>query len=235
MQDTVATTMTSRRVSRALVAEWRSRSTSSLMEESFSMKVSVCGDVRLRLVVVVVGDEVLHRVVGQQFPEFVGELGGEGLVLHHHQGGPLDLLDQPGGGGALAGTGGAEQDNVLFAVPDALGQFGDGRRLVTGGLELADDFKRCYDTVDLLGKAHASNLQPGTDSQARIRYRRTGPSTPVRCVPGSVRNRTTAAPTRAPAAHRSIGACHVREPGFLGRGVGSGAGGQRHAVRQGGA
>jgi hypothetical protein len=43
MQDTVATTMTSRRVSRALVAECRSRSTSSLMDESFSMKVSVCG------------------------------------------------------------------------------------------------------------------------------------------------------------------------------------------------
>ena len=43
MQETVATTITSRRVSRAFVAEWRSRSTSSLMEESFSMKVSVCG------------------------------------------------------------------------------------------------------------------------------------------------------------------------------------------------
>ena len=37
MQDTVETTMTSRRVSSELVAEWRSRSTSSLMEESFSM------------------------------------------------------------------------------------------------------------------------------------------------------------------------------------------------------
>ena len=37
MQDTEATTITSRRVSRLLVAEWRSRSTSSLTEESFSM------------------------------------------------------------------------------------------------------------------------------------------------------------------------------------------------------
>ena len=37
MQDTLATTMTSRRVSRLFVAEWRSRSTSSLIEESFSM------------------------------------------------------------------------------------------------------------------------------------------------------------------------------------------------------
>ena len=37
MQDTVLTTMTSRRVSRLLVALCRSRSTSSLIEESFSM------------------------------------------------------------------------------------------------------------------------------------------------------------------------------------------------------
>ncbi len=37
MHDTVATTTTSRRVSSAFVAEWRSRSTSSLTELSFSM------------------------------------------------------------------------------------------------------------------------------------------------------------------------------------------------------
>ncbi len=43
MQDTVETTTVSRRVSRALVAECRNRSTSSLIEESFSMKVSVWG------------------------------------------------------------------------------------------------------------------------------------------------------------------------------------------------
>ena len=43
MHDTDATTMTSRRVSRAAVAEWRSRSISSLIEESFSMYVSLDG------------------------------------------------------------------------------------------------------------------------------------------------------------------------------------------------
>ena len=57
-------------------------------------------DVRLGLVVVVVGDEVLDRVVRQQLAELVGQLGGEGLVRRHHQGGALQLLDQPGGGRA---------------------------------------------------------------------------------------------------------------------------------------
>ena len=37
MHDTEATTMTSRRVSSAEVAAWRSRSISSLTDESFSM------------------------------------------------------------------------------------------------------------------------------------------------------------------------------------------------------
>jgi hypothetical protein len=37
MQETDATITTSRRASRAAVAEWRSRSISSLIEESFSM------------------------------------------------------------------------------------------------------------------------------------------------------------------------------------------------------
>ena len=37
MQETEATTTTSRRVSSEFVELWRSRSTSSLMEESFSM------------------------------------------------------------------------------------------------------------------------------------------------------------------------------------------------------
>ena len=43
MQLTVETTTTSRRVSSAFVAECRRRSTSSLIDESFSMNVSVCG------------------------------------------------------------------------------------------------------------------------------------------------------------------------------------------------
>ncbi len=53
-------------------------------------------DVRLRLVVVVVGDEVLDRVVREQFSKLVGQLGGQRLVRRHHQRRALHLLDQPG-------------------------------------------------------------------------------------------------------------------------------------------
>jgi len=43
MQETVETTTTSRRLSREFVVEWRRRSTSALIDESFSMNVSVWG------------------------------------------------------------------------------------------------------------------------------------------------------------------------------------------------
>ncbi len=43
MQDTLATTITSRRSSNALVAAWRILSISSLIDASFSMYVSVDG------------------------------------------------------------------------------------------------------------------------------------------------------------------------------------------------
>ena len=42
MHETVLTTTTSRRLSKLVVAEYLSLSTSSLIEESFSIKVSVC-------------------------------------------------------------------------------------------------------------------------------------------------------------------------------------------------
>ena len=60
------------------------------------------GDIGLRLVVVVVGDEVLHRVVGEELPELGAQLGGQGLVVGQHQGGALHCLDDLGHGIGLA-------------------------------------------------------------------------------------------------------------------------------------
>ena len=87
-------------------------------------------DVGLGLVVVVVGDEVLDRVVGEQLAQLVGELGGERLVGLHHQDRPLHLLGHPGHRGRLAGAGGAEEHDVLLAALDPLGDLRDRGRLV---------------------------------------------------------------------------------------------------------
>ncbi len=95
-------------------------------------------DVRLGLVVVVVRHEVFNRVVRQHLSQFVGQLGGQRLVGRHHQRGPLQPLDEPGGGGRLAGAGGPEQHHVALPRPDAALELVDGGRLVSGRRVRAD-------------------------------------------------------------------------------------------------
>jgi len=91
------------------------------------------GDVGFRLVVIVIGDEVLHRVVGEELPELGIELGSQGLVVRHHQRGDLELLNDIRHSEGLAGAGGAQQHLVLEALLDAFDQLADGFRLVAGG------------------------------------------------------------------------------------------------------
>jgi len=67
-------------------------------------------DVGLRLVVVVVADEVLDRVVRQQATELGAELRGEGLVGAEHQHRALQLPHRPGHDVGFAATGDAQQD-----------------------------------------------------------------------------------------------------------------------------
>ena len=99
------------------------------------------GDVGLGLVVVVVADEVFDRVIGEELAKLVGELGGQGFIGRHDEGGALDLFDEPSRGGGFTGAGGPKENDVAFAPVDALGEFGNGGGLVAGGLVVADDFE----------------------------------------------------------------------------------------------
>ena len=89
MHETEATMTTSRRVSSCEVAAWRSRSMSSFRERVLLDVEVGLRDVRLGLVVVVVRDEVLDRVAGEELAELVAELRGERLVVRDHERRPL--------------------------------------------------------------------------------------------------------------------------------------------------
>ena len=108
------------------------------------------GDIRLGLVIIIIGDEVLHRVVGEELLELGAQLGGQGLVVGQHQGGPLDGLDDLGHGEGLAGAGDAQEDLLLQSVLDPRRQGGDGLRLVAGGLVFGYDLESRHE--DLLSK-----------------------------------------------------------------------------------
>ncbi len=117
MQETEATTTTSRRVISAdVAAEPQPRDVVVPGRVLLDVEVGL-RHVRLGLVVVVVGDEVLDGVVGEELPELVAELRRERLVVRDHERGPLQLLDDPRHRRRLAGAGRAEQR--LVAVPRA--------------------------------------------------------------------------------------------------------------------
>ena len=95
-------------------------------------------DIRLGLVVVVIGDEVFDGVVGQHLSKLISQLRGERLVRRHHQGGPLQFLDKPGRGGRFPGAGGAEQYDIALPRPDPALQLLDRGGLIAGWLVFAD-------------------------------------------------------------------------------------------------
>ncbi len=91
------------------------------------------GDVGLGLVVVVVGDEILHGVLGQELAELVAELSRQRLVVGDHQGGFAHRRDEIGHGKGLAGAGHAQQCLKAISPAHALNQSRDGFGLISPG------------------------------------------------------------------------------------------------------
>ena len=93
-------------------------------------------DVRFRLVVVVVGDEILHGVAGEERLELAVQLGGQRLVGRDHEGGPAQPGDHVGQREGLAAPRDAEEHGVRLPFREELGQALDGPRLIARRLEL---------------------------------------------------------------------------------------------------
>ena len=112
-------------------------------------------DIGLGLVVVVIGDEILDRVVREEALELAIELGGQRLVGREHQRRALRRLDHLRHGEGLARAGDAEQHLVALMRVHLRHQLGDGRRLVALGLELGLDAARRTPPSDLVGPGRA--------------------------------------------------------------------------------
>ena len=103
------------------------------------------GNVRLRLVVVVVGDEILHRILRKKLPELLAQLGRQRLVVGQHQGGPLDLFDDLGHSVGLAAAGNAQQHLLAQPRLQPRRQLLNGLRLVAGGGIFRHNFEFWHD------------------------------------------------------------------------------------------
>ena len=99
-------------------------------------------DIGLGLIVIIVGDKILDRIMGEKFPELGKELRGQGLVGRQHQGRSLHPGNDLGHGKGLAAAGDAEQNLVTQPLFDAVDQLFDGPGLVSGRGEFTDKLKR---------------------------------------------------------------------------------------------
>ena len=101
-----------------------------LVDRGFLLDIGVgARDVGFRLVVVVIGDEILDRVVGKEAPELAIELRRQRLVGREDEGRALRRLDHLGHGEGLARAGDAEQH---LAAVVALARLRPGRRSPVG-------------------------------------------------------------------------------------------------------
>ena len=108
-----------------------------LVDSRVLVYVSVRGrHVRLGLVVVVVRDEIFHRIVGEEGLELGVELGGERLVVREHEGGAAMPGNHVGDREGLARTGHPFQSLELPALGKPGAERLDGLGLVAGGLEV---------------------------------------------------------------------------------------------------
>ena len=99
------------------------------------------GNVGFRLIVVIIADEVFHRIPGKKIAEFGIQLSRQGLVVSDDQGRYLDVRYDICHGEGLAGTGDPQEDLMRLGLQDAFRQFSDGLNLVALGLEGANQLK----------------------------------------------------------------------------------------------
>ena len=114
--------------------------------------------VGLGLVVVVIRDEVLDSILGEELPELIGQLRGQRFIRRHHQCGPLQLLDRPRNGCALTRTSNAEQRLEPISRFDTRRQFLNRLGLIAGRLKIRNESKRRHRRS--LRRAEA--IAPGT-------------------------------------------------------------------------
>ena len=78
-------------------------------------------DIGFRLIVVIITDEILHRVVGEKPLEFIIKLCGQGFVMGDDERGFPHLRDDVRHRERLAGAGDAQENLMflpLFELPD---------------------------------------------------------------------------------------------------------------------
>ncbi len=145
-----------------------------VVDRRFLLDVDVAGgNVRLGLVIVVIGDEVFDRVVREKRLELVIELGRQRLVVRQDERRTVQVLDDLGHRKRLARAGDAQQHLVLLAIKRAASERLDSGPLIALWLVRADEFK--VHVLVASGQCRLSGIETKIVARTyRMRFRRVG-------------------------------------------------------------
>ena len=90
--------------------------------------------IRLRLIVIIIGDKVLHRIVREKLFHLRIKLRRQRLIVSDHQRRLIELLDHIRHRKRLTGSGHSKQRLKLIPLFKSLHQLLDRLRLISGGL-----------------------------------------------------------------------------------------------------
>src|SRR5258706_10496818 len=92
-------------------------------------------DIRLRLIVIVIGNEIGDRVIREEFLELSVQLRGKSLVVRHDQRRLLQFLNDRSNRESLASACSPEQNLMFHASADAFHKSVNGFGLIAHGNE----------------------------------------------------------------------------------------------------
>ena len=102
------------------------------------------GNVRLRLIVVVIAHKIFHRVVGEKAFKFGTQLCRQGLIVGENQGRPVEPGDDVCHGEGLTGAGDPHKGDFPLPPLQSFDNPVDGLWLVAGGLVRRYKFKTIW-------------------------------------------------------------------------------------------
>ncbi len=108
------------------------------------------GEIRFRLVVIVVGNEIVHGILRKEFPILLCELRGKRLIVRHDERWLPDILDDMRDGVGLPRSGSTKERLVAQTLFNSLRKLLDGGRLVAcRGKRLVHGKRRHSTTIAL--------------------------------------------------------------------------------------
>ena len=93
-------------------------------------------DVGFRLIIVVIGDKVFHRILGKEFFKLTAQLGGQCFVVCQNKGRAVQPGNHIGHRKSLAGAGNTQKHLLVDSVFNSRHKTVNGLRLISCRLKL---------------------------------------------------------------------------------------------------